>query len=230
MTDNDGGATKAVAEATKEGIIAGREFGGFFNRIFGPALEEYGKALKDRASVYRYENALKLRDRMERIHTERGIREPVPIPARQAIPFFEAATLEDDDELQEALAHLAANATDPERRLNLKRVYTDILKQMEPLDWLLLQRFEKVGVWLPQSDKPGKEIPISVVAGALKTSNEEALSSLQNLGRLGCVRFDQPGSFMLLADSESDNSPAIVSRYGEFHLAALGVELVEACK
>lgn len=230
MSDKDGRETKAIAEAAKEGFAASRELGGFLGRIFGPALEEYGGAWKDRASVYRYENALKLKDRVERIHAERGITEPVPIPPRQAIPFFEAATLEDDDALQEALAHLAANATDPGKRLNLKRVYTDILKQMEPLDWLLLQRFIKAGAWLPESDKPGKEIPVRLIADALKISNDEALSSLQNLARLGRVRFDQPGNFLVTEDNVDDTSPAIKSRHGEYHLTSLGVELVEACK
>jgi hypothetical protein len=80
---------------------------GFLHKVIGAGAEELGGAFKDWAATFRYRNALKLADQVEKIHAERKLLgKTIPIPPRLAIPLLESATLEDDETLSEMWAGL----------------------------------------------------------------------------------------------------------------------------
>jgi hypothetical protein len=141
-----------------------------------------------------------------------------------------AATLEDDPTLQEMWAGLIANATDPKRRQDAKKVFTHILASLEPLDVMVVRYLNEHGEWKPQSYQPGRIIEIPNIASTLGVSRDEIQLSLNNLSRIGCLRFDQPGEFLVSEESHYDTSPAINSDEGSYHLTSLATTLLDACQ
>lgn len=113
---------------------------GFLSKVVGDGLSHLGGAFADWAASFRYKNALRLMDEVEAIHQERGIvGKTVPIPPRLGIPLIQRATLEDDEGLSAMWAALTANALDPNRHVEARRGFTDLLSSLEPIDALVLQ-------------------------------------------------------------------------------------------
>jgi len=210
-----------VAKATGKAIEAVREAGRFIKEIFGEPLLEYGRAKLDRAKLYRYKNILKILDEVNEIRRQREIEgKPIPISPRYAIPILQKASLEDEEEIQKLWAGLIANATDPTKRLEVKKIFMEILSNLEPLDALVLKTLkgatdsdEHTFVWL----------------GAITGEPlDKLLISVQNLSRLGCVRDERP---MLVGDMDRWTTGIRVEEPGtEFHVTLLGRSLLEACE
>ena len=127
-----------IQNVTREVIDFAREIIDIAKPLAPLGDEAAGIAL-DWLRYYRYRNALIIRDRINEIHQERGIAAKIPIPARFGIPLLEAASMEDDPSLQEMWAGLAANATDPNRRQNMKKVFIHIISSIEPIDTIILR-------------------------------------------------------------------------------------------
>jgi len=148
---------KAAEEAAKAGgklVDAGRELAAFARTVLGAGFAELGGAFADWASAYRYEQAVKLAERVHRAHQRRGIAgHTVPIPPRLGIPLLQQATLEDDGALLDMWAGLISNATDPHRRTEARRSYCGLLSSMEPLDALVLRE-----LYVCKIDNPGREV------------------------------------------------------------------------
>jgi hypothetical protein len=109
---------------------------------------------------------------------------------KAAIPLIEAASLEEDDELQDLFARLLVNGTDPDSGVNAKRTFVTILQDFGRLEARLLQML---------CDAPGNPFTIKT-AGLpdhymddvkaeenLALPSEEVAVTLSNLARLGCI-------------------------------------------
>jgi hypothetical protein len=116
----DAHLTKAFSDLT--GLIA---------RLAGPAADELGQMGGDTAREYRVRNAIKIFHRIEKMLTEAGIT-PEPISPRLFLPAIEAATVEDNESLQDLWAALMANAANPARRDAVLPSFVEILKQLLP--------------------------------------------------------------------------------------------------
>lgn len=128
-------AAAEVAKASAKALGVAEGAGRFFSQILGPSLQHLGGGFSDSAAVWRYENALRLSDKVEALHKQRGLTGNVrPIPPRLAIPLIQAATAEDSDGLQQLWAGLIANATDPGRLITARRDFVALLGALEPLD------------------------------------------------------------------------------------------------
>jgi hypothetical protein len=182
----------------------------------------------DWVRYYRYRNALVIRDRINEIHRERGITRKVPIPPRIGIPLLDAASMEDDPILQEMWAGLAANATDPNKRQETKKVFIDILSGLEPIDTVILRYL--ANSWDQASREEGQQIKIEEASAALSISHTEIQGSLHNLARLGCVRVETPEVLSALESSVPPTAPSIWSDEGEYHLTSLATDLLRACQ
>ena len=221
MIEEESKAIQEVAKAIGKGIDAVRELGVFIKDIFGGTLIEYGRAMLDRAKLYRYKNTLNIMDDVKEIHRQRKIEgKPIPIPPRNAIPLLEKASLEDEEEIQKLWAGLIANATDPDKRLQINKIYIDILSNLEPLDVLVLKT-----LWRATDSDEHSFAWLGAITGATRV---ELLISIQNLSRLGCVRDERR---MLINDMERWTTGIRVEEPGtEFHVTLLGRSLLEACE
>lgn len=124
-----------VAKTTGKALGLVEGAGRFFEQILGPGLNHLGGSFSDWAATFRYENALKLGDKVDAIHKARGINGPTrPINPRLAIPLIQSASIEGDSQLQDLWAGLIANATDPTKLVEARRDFIVLLAALEPLD------------------------------------------------------------------------------------------------
>jgi hypothetical protein len=231
---------KAIGEIAKTGgkaIDAARDLGGFFGKVLGPAATELGQTLHDWTRLYRYQNLLRIRDKVEAIHAARRLEgKTVAVPPKYAIPMLENASLEEDDTLQDMWAGLIANATDPQKRLNLKRVFSDVLSSLEPLDGQVLRHLSAQG-WKMFRNVPGGGITVPALVASSGATESDIQISLQNLHRLGLIVDEYIAG--MGPSSRSKQSPEIgTTSFGirviapdtSFRPSSLGFALLKACE
>lgn len=158
----------------------------FMNKIAGPAAEEFGLALQDKAKLYRYKNLLKILEKAKKYAEESNsdIRE---IPLRTLIPMFEGASLENNENLADKWAALIANAATRDSIIENHPSYAQILREMSPNDALLLDAIYKKKQALNwQNFKEKYSIENSLTL-------ESVAFSYYNLFRLGLIHNSSKG-------------------------------------
>ena len=189
MTDPTDGwaiATEATAHASKEVVTAAREFGGF---ISGPLSEVVG-ILQDHLKVVRFERHIRLRDRVAKFMSDRGLEKPTrQIPLTLGLQILDHATLEEDDDLQDRWAILLVNAVDSDNGAEIRKSFVSILREMSALDAITLEKIashpEATGEGILTYQLPETAVS-TLTRSPLSPSNEMALI-LWNLARLGCI-------------------------------------------
>lgn len=227
MDDESAKAAQEIAKTTGKAIDAAQKVGGFLNKVIGDAAVELGGALHDWARVFRYKNLLRLQDKVEDIHAARKLQgRIIPIAPRFAIPLLQAASGEDEESLQDMWAGLIANATDPDQRITLRKIFTEILSSLEPLDAEILRYLAGQG-WLVHRDVPGGGITLAKLVSALRVEEKSIQISLQNLHRLGCV-IDEYEATWDQIDTTSFGQ-RVTDPKATFRPSPLGFSLLEAC-
>ena len=182
-------ATHALAVFGKEALDTGRAIGRF---VAAPTGEVVGM-LHDHLKVVRFERQVRLLDRAAEFMAERGKAGPDrKIPLNVALPLLEAATLEEDNDLQDLWVRLLVNGTDGDRPDEIERSFVSILRDMSRLDAEILQKIgdadNGTGVWtgeLPElaiSYRRGSEGPAEN-----QEPSDDVNISLSNLTRLGVI-------------------------------------------
>lgn len=181
----DDGTVKAIVEAT-------RDFGGFLKEVFGPSVKDVGDVAHFHTHLWRVKNAIKLKEKMERLVRERGLNPDDIAELRVGIPILESALEEDDDRLQEMWAGLLAT----ERKEGTKKSYVITLKSFDPedadtLNWLI----KLLQVTLTEGQQTWVKL------GGVQAEMVATWDSLAHLEQLGIVRRKQP---LETPDSEED--------------------------
>lgn len=140
--------TKAVAKATEEvaktagkAIDAGRDAGGFLAEIIRPLLAETAGLFTDKIKVRRIENALDMRERVVNKIAALGSRySSRELPLAISIPFIEAVSLEDSDNVRELWANLATRFTNAQSEVSPNKAFVSVLREMSSLDGLIFQK------------------------------------------------------------------------------------------
>jgi hypothetical protein len=209
-------AVRATAETAGKAIDAGRDLGGFLARIFGGPLEQVSGMIEDSLRFRRLVRLERLAERYEQIRLERNIPgETNPIEMKIGIPLIAAASLEENDELQDMFARLLVNATDPNAKVKAQRAFVTILEDMGPLEAHLLERIYSAPTGagaVPTAGLPDKYLDSSARG---ISPPEEISMALWNLVRLGCI-----------TPSATYGGGGSV---GRVTLTELGRALIEAC-
>ena len=236
-------AAKAIAKVTGQGLEIVKDSGAFVSRFIGGSLEQGFGIIEDKLKFLRWERQVRLMDRANAFMAERGSHMRFrPVPVNVAIPIFEAASLEEDDDLQDLWARLLVNAADAESGIEVKRRLVSILQDFSHMEARLLQAIHKAppkesGV--PTMGSPGPlDLDGRVVAppmkGGVSTKGlpneylepgeekedpglppEPVQIGLWNLMRLGCI--ESAGTWDSLVGIRRVN------------ITALGKALVNAC-
>lgn len=215
MIDEEAKAAQEIAKATGKGIDAVQRLGGFLDQVFGASLKEWGGSIHDRIKVYRFKNMLRLQDKVEAIYRQRLLEgKTTPLPLRSALPLLEKAALEDDEAILSLWAALIANASDPQKRLNVRKIYIDIISSLEPVDAAVLQHLRT------------SQLTMIELLNAMKVSSEELYISAQNLARLGCIRQE----FVETWDQMNKSGFDVSNVSSLLVLTDLGWTLLEACQ
>jgi len=216
-------ATQEIAKTTGKAIDASQKFGGFVSRYISGSLEQGMGIFEDKLKYMRWERQMRLMERAKEYMASIGIEAPTkPIPLKLAIPLLEAASLEDDDYLQDLWAKLLVNSSIEDSSINLNRSYIDILESLSHLEATIVSKIYAFSEEelrsksiltgnLPNSveieDENNKEKPMQ--------PNKEVTLALANLARLGCISLP----------STWDGGEIFSAIYP----AVMGRSLVEAC-
>ncbi|AEJ01299.1 hypothetical protein Nit79A3_1467 [Nitrosomonas sp. Is79A3] len=216
-------AVQEVAKTTGQAIEASKEVGGFISRFISGPLEQAIGIYEDKLKYMRLERQVSFIQKTRTLMNSIGIDTPIkPIPLKLAIPLFEAASLEDDDYLQDLWAKLLVNSTIENGPIDLNRTHIDILERLSNLEAKILS----VIYALPEGDISNKllittNLPSEIVIHDEDNRaqpippNAEVILALANLARLGCISLPTTWGGGQL--------------FGHIYPAVLGRSLVEAC-
>jgi len=129
-------ATQEVAKTVSNALDKSEKFGGFITKYFGTTLEQSVEIFNDKLKYRRWENQinlmLKAEAKLKKLNLEKP---PKELTLKLGLPLLEAASLEDDDYLQNLWANLLVNCT---ADFSLERSYISILEQLSPLEARIL--------------------------------------------------------------------------------------------
>jgi hypothetical protein len=176
------------AKLGQELIKAVRDASGYFTDILGDIPKDLlGLLVGDRVKAKRLERiAMLWRQTRERL-SDRGIGDPEPPSLKYAIPILQAAADEENEKLQDLWSRLLAAGMDPTRRDAMRQSFIQAVKQMDPMDALVLEAIRDNGnaTW----NTNGRD----VIARKLKCSTDEVLVSFGHLYELDCIFFQDVG-------------------------------------
>lgn len=199
MTDEVTAIAKAVeeiAKATGKSIDAIKIFGGFIAEYTRAPFKAGFGIVADKLMYMRWERQQRLLIRAKHFLEQAGLDGPTrAVPMNFAIALIEAASLEENDDLQDLWATMLVNAANAESPTDRRRAYISILEQLTSLDALILSKIYS----LPTGDSAGRAaitvgLPASVRLStdtddfnSLQQPSAEVMLSLANLVRIGCI-------------------------------------------
>jgi hypothetical protein len=192
---------RAVQEVSKFGtrsVEAVEKFGSFVAKYIDGPLTIGKQIVEDHLRYVRWEREQRLMQRAQTFMVQAGIERPTrPIPLKLAAPLFQAATLEEDDTLQDVWAALLVNGANANSGIDLSRTHIDILERLSSYEANLLTQIYSVDVnmalhggvlteGLPHFARLG----MPLTKGGLDQAKEPSMDvqlALANLARLGCI-------------------------------------------
>ena len=227
MSDEQAKAVKEVAKSTGKAIDTVQSAGRFLTEILGGAMREVGGIGLEKAQFWRYRNQITIIDKIQAIHQKRQIEgKATPMPPAFALQALDAIALESENEIQDLWAGLIANATDPNTRIRIRKVFLEVLRGLEPLDARIMDYLCKPGHDKRYSFQTGAKLNAEELASKIEADCEEVKISLQTLARYGCIidswentldRLDYGYAGFRVSNPSSN-----------FRLSHLGKELVKA--
>ncbi|MDE3240568.1 MAG: DUF4393 domain-containing protein [Paracoccaceae bacterium] len=136
MTGTDpsiGRQAKDIAEAADTSVDAVKKLASFIDSTFGNAITNSIGILGDKLAYYRLTKAIELQEAVDRKLKERGVDKRY-VPVAFGLPIIEKATVEEEPLLQEKWANLLTNARDATYDKPIRRNFTSMLADMEPVD------------------------------------------------------------------------------------------------
>jgi thioesterase domain-containing protein len=130
---------------------------------------------------------------------------------------LEAASLEEEESVQELWARLIANAADPTKETTVKKVYVDILKSLSPAEVAFLEVVSEADSRTRQMSVSEAETFRSEISALAEKrwrhfAPEDQGAAVQNLVRLRCITFKPKpptylrSMFQLLPDARRQSS------------------------
>jgi len=138
-------AVQELAKTTGNAIDAARDAASFFNRVLGnPITDTVGITIADPLRFVRTVSLDWYNRRVEEILAKRNAKRVTGAPPRIALEILDAAQDETRNDLRELWAQLLANAMDESKQKHVRIEFVAVLRQLNPLDALILQRLSSV--------------------------------------------------------------------------------------
>jgi hypothetical protein len=211
--------------------------------LVGQAPEQIGGIATDWATYLRCSNLLIIQDKVDAKLQKRALQgKTVPVRLRLAYPMLQAASLEDDETLQELWANLIANAMDPTYAEKIHPAYVEIIKQLSADEALILAAFAKQDEYQPMKPEKGifggfftriREYSFSDFWKLCKTLSlkqpDSATNYMDNLMRLRIFEMSSPEASGNLT-TDGDNRPKVEIEIQEsFGVTAFGRVFIDTC-
>jgi Abortive infection alpha len=209
-----------VVKAADASLDAVKKAATFMDGLFGNAVSNSIGLVSDKLAYYRLERAILLAERVDDNLRKKGVKRRY-VPVNFGLPIIEKASVESDPNLSEKWANLLTNAADSTYRGSLRRNFTSILADMEPIDATILDLVVKL--YIGQTDKSAL-YDRTKLAGAIKISVADCENAIRNLIRLGLFK---PG----VVPGGLQFGEHVVSAYKDtelFGVTQLGVDFFKA--
>lgn len=194
MDEESAKAVQEVAKTAGQLVTTGEKLGSFVARFISGTLEQVSGIVEDRFKYMRWERQQRLMLRAEEFMRRKRMAGPSrPVPLSLALPLFEAASLEENDELQDRFAALLVNAADGNAGFEVRRAFVSMLEQLSPVEARILDLIYR----LPPQQARAEGVRTTLLPMEARISqgefDESGLSddialALANLERLGCLR------------------------------------------
>ncbi len=183
---------RAAAEAFKFGTKAletTEKLVSFVAKVFKEPIRDAVGIIGDRLKFMRWERQTRLADRVNEILAQRGVTETRAVPLKLALPVFENASLEDNDELQDLWAKLLANSMDPNFTKEIRYAYLEIIKSLTPLDVRILYVFYNTlsNMKIDWDNMTNYMVEKEQICKDLSISPQDYDVSMYNLFRVQCL-------------------------------------------
>lgn len=189
-------ASQEKWKAIQKGLDLTDRAADFLGRVFGDSADNIGGILSDQTKHWRAKNLDRIAFYWQERIGERDISEDAleQLPFGDAFRVIEAASMEDDEDVQRMWADLIANATDPDKSTQIKKVYIDLLKSLSSPEVILLNLLwsaEKTSVFKTREELEvfNKETNALAEAAWRKLDKSTRDTAIQNLIRLRCLSF-----------------------------------------
>ena len=200
IDENTAKAIEESAKALGKGFDLVGGLGAYLARAFGGAPANLiGLLIGDWLIHKRVRRWSELQAETKRIFDERNVKELNEISPSIALPLIEAALDEDREGLKELWAKLLAAAMDPKRKQLVRADLISTLKQLEPLDAIVLNAvYDAQGTQLSPNGRDH-------LARRFSVTSDEMTVCFQNLERLSCFirRGDQPPESEMIRENPS---------------------------
>ncbi|MGO3928788.1 DUF4393 domain-containing protein [Rhodopseudomonas pseudopalustris] len=174
--------------------------GAFLGGVFKPAASELGQLLGDQMRFWRFKNAVNIMIKSEELIKARGLssEQVKALPFGEGLRLLEAASLEDDNSVQDLWARLMANSVDPDLSVTPEKMYIDVLKSFSGREACfldLLARHEgsvRARMTTAEITEARAKLLEFAESSWRKFDKAERDASIQNLIRLRCIAPVQP--------------------------------------
>jgi hypothetical protein len=237
-------AITAVAKTSESAIKATEKLGGFVSRIIKEPLDSSIGILTDKLKYMRWQRQIRFAEKCMAIIEERNVESEIRfLPPKFVLPVIENASYEDVDDLQDLWANLLTTALDPDRKMP-RTAFIDILKQLEPIDALVLnsfyhlllerrgQRYERYGRKSSYHDSLiNYSISVRFLGHRLQVDSDELKTSVDNLIRLRLISsYIEEDTIETEVSGEADSRDITYNHgYNEVCITYLGLEFTKAC-
>lgn len=225
MCDEIKESAKAAKEMAKT-LNNALDKGDKFFRFLGIVLKDGLGIVSDKLEFMRWERKVRFVDKVNEINKIRKIENKIQYVApKLAIPIFENALMEENDNLQDLWIKLLSSCQDKSKNVINRTAFIDILKQLESIDALFLNNLY---VSLIESNRNYKIIFFSKrnICRYLKISDSEYDNICDNLMRLRLIK----SHIEVVKESRIGiYNNTIDKGYEEVCLTSLGLNFIKCC-
>lgn len=180
ITDEQAKAVQEFSKLGNKALDLPLGLAGYIAKILGTVPEDaIGLYVGDPLRFKRIENLLKHQEKVEALLSKRKVAKTEDVSPRLAAPILENAANESQKELQDIWARLMAAATDPARASGVRLSFIEAVKQMDPLDALVLQAYNVTTTHVPNGR--------NYLANFLKRTEDEIEVSFDHLKKIGVL-------------------------------------------
>lgn len=190
-------AAQEIAKTTGKAVDAAREAGGFIARFVSGPLEQGMGIFEDKLRYMRWERQVRLMQKANELLEDIGLEGPTrAVPLKVAIPLLQAASIEDDDNIQDKWVNLLVNAANANSGVEIRRAYVEILGQISALEAKILDVVYALSFEATQHNGVLTHYLPDIAIEDSKDSKDDRQQeptddvklAMSNLERVGCLR------------------------------------------
>lgn len=196
MDEESAKAVQEVAKTTGKVVDVVHDAGGFLAPHVDGVLAQVVGLFTDHLKYVRGVRLVRLGQRFQQeLLAHGGVEAVRKLPLNFAIDALEQGAMEQDNDLQDIWARLLANAVDATTEVLPRRAFISIIKDLSPLDAMILEKIYAVDQERHQKAIVTHELPsraypaIDIDRKTLPKPSEDVQVALANLERLGVISY-----------------------------------------